>query len=174
MYCRSPIPLGGRVQPNLSSGCSFSRSRSSLGRLGRGALSGIWALAPHHRCLGHGGITRLLVGRSVGNSPGHARSPVFDGTRPWAGPRPWQNPEGRGYWREGRSVYSSGEMVGFTMPRWEPGEAFIRCAWRHAPDAGCQLSSRVDHGGTHRSMLGVAEPWRPVSVSSWPRISAIT
>ena len=35
------LPFGGRVHPNLSSGRSSSRSRSSLGRLGRGALSGI-------------------------------------------------------------------------------------------------------------------------------------
>ena len=65
--CRSPIPLGGRVHFNFSSGRSFRRSRSSLGRLGVGALSGIWALAPHPRCLGHGGIQRAKgTGGSVG------------------------------------------------------------------------------------------------------------
>ena len=31
------------------------------------------------------------------------------------------------------------------------------------PDAGCQLSPRVDHGGTHRSTLDVAGPGGPVS-----------
>ena len=35
------------------------------------------------------------------------------------------------------------------------------------PDAGCQLSPRVDHGGTHRSTLDVTGPGRPVSWSSW-------
>ena len=39
--CRIPIPLGERVRPNPSSGRSFRRSRSSLGRLGRGTFSGI-------------------------------------------------------------------------------------------------------------------------------------
>ena len=73
------------------------------------------------------------VGRSVGNSPGRPRSPVFDGTQSWARPRPWQDPESRGYWCVGRSVYSSGEKVRFTLPRWEPGEAWIRRAWLHAP-----------------------------------------
>ena len=107
--CRIPIPLGERVRPNPSSGPSFRRSQSSLGRLGRGTFSGIWALAPHPRCLGHGGIQRAegtsgSVGRSVGNSPGRAGSPVFDGTRSWAGPRPWQDPEGRGYWCIGRYI----------------------------------------------------------------------
>ena len=35
------------------------------------------------------------------------------------------------------------------------------------PDAGCQLSRRVDHGGTHRSTLDVAGPGGPVAVGSW-------
>ena len=105
MYCSNTIPLGGRVHLHLSSGRSFSRSRSSFGRLGRGVLSGIWALAPHPRCLGHGGIQRAEVtGGSVGNSPGRARSPVFDGNHSWAGPRPWQDPEDRGYWCVSRSI----------------------------------------------------------------------
>ena len=38
------------------------------------------------------------------SSPGRARSPVFDGTRSWAGSWPWQDPEGRGYWSVDRSV----------------------------------------------------------------------
>ena len=42
------------------------------------------------------------------------------------------------------------------------------------PNAGCQLSPRVHHGGTHRSTLGVAGPGRPVSVSSWCRMSVTT
>ena len=46
----------------------------------------------------------VLVGRSVDNSPGRARSPVIDGTRSWAGPWLWQDPEGSGYWCVGLSV----------------------------------------------------------------------
>ena len=37
-------------------------------------------------------------------------------------------------------------------------------------DAGCQLSPRVDHGGTHRLTLSAARPGWSVSVSSWRRI----
>ena len=37
-------------------------------------------------------------------------------------------------------------------------------------DAGCQLSPRVDHGGTHLSTLDVAGPGGPVSESSWSNI----
>ena len=41
-----------------------------------------------------------------------------------------------------------------------------------APDAGCQLPPRVDHGGTHQSTLNAAEPGKPVtgdqSVLIWP------
>ena len=38
------------------------------------------------------------------------------------------------------------------------------------PDAGCQLSLRVDHGGPHRSTLDATEPEEPVSGWSWRRI----
>ena len=57
------------------------------------------------------------MGRSVSNSAGRARSPVFERTRSWAGHQPWQDPDGRRYWSIGRSsVYSSGEKVRFTLP----------------------------------------------------------
>ena len=81
MYCRSPIPLGGRVHPNLSSGRSFSWPRSSLDHLGRGALSGIWALAPHPRCLSHGNIQSSIrsVIPQVGPVTGIWRDPVLGG-----------------------------------------------------------------------------------------------
>ena len=93
MHCRSPIPLGGRVHPNLLSGRSFSRARSNLGRLERGALIGIWALAPHPRCLGHGGIQRAEgTGGSVGPestrsgpATGNWRDPVLDRASAMAG-----------------------------------------------------------------------------------------
>ena len=138
MYCRSPIPFGGRVYPNLSSGCSFSRSQSSLGRLERGALSGIWTLALHPRCLGHGGIQRA---EGTGGSVGRSVIPQVRLDHLYlTGPLPGQG-LGQGRIKRaqgtgvsiGWSVYSSGEMVRFTLPRWELGVAWIRRARCHAP-----------------------------------------
>ena len=153
MYCRSPIPLGGRVHPNLSSGRSFSRSRSSLGRfrerrsqryLSVGAPPSVARPWQYPESRGYWWVGPLVIPQ-VG--PGHR---YFDGTQSWVGPRPWRDPEGRGYWcvgrSIGRSVYLSGEMVEFMLPRWEPGEAWVRCAWRHA-----MPPRLVVNGFSHRS-----------------------
>ena len=118
-FCRSSIPLGGRVRLDFSSGRSFRRSWSSLGRFREGrpqrylsvgappSVPRPWRYPEGRRY--------WWVGRSV-NSLGRARSPVFDKTRSWTGPRPWQDPEGRGYWCVGWSVCLSGEKVRFTLP----------------------------------------------------------
>ena len=70
---------------------------------------------------------RVLVCRPFGNSPGRARSAVSDGTRSLAGPWQWRDPDGRGYWCIGRSVYWSGESRVYNAPV-RTGRSVIRCA----------------------------------------------
>ena len=58
-------------------------------------------------------------------------------------------------------------MVRFGCERWQCRLCLSWCSLSSnqsgEPDAGCQLSPRVDHGGTHRSTLNVAGPGGPVS-----------
>ena len=64
--------------------------------------------------------------------------------------RPWGNLS------VGVRLGISGWIVGVDL-------ASLRSTQSGEPDAGCQLSPRVDHGGTHRSTLDVAGPGGPVS-----------
>ena len=136
MICRNPIPLGGRVRLDVSSGRSFRRSWSSLGRfrvwrpqryLSVDAPSSVPRPWRYPESRGYWWVGRAVIPQ-IG--PGHR---YLTGTRSLAGPRPWQDPEGRGNWCVGWSVCLSGEKVRFTLPRWEPGETWIRRARCHAP-----------------------------------------
>ena len=151
MYCRSPIPLGGRVHANLSSGRSFSRSRSSLGRFREGRPQ--WYL-------------------SIGAPPGvvwshseiSAWAPVR-GTWRWA----FTHVENR-LWGN----TSVGARRGISRCSVGVDLASLSNTQSRETDAGCQLSPRVDDDGTHRLMLGVTGPGGLVSVSSWRRMTVTT
>ena len=78
MICRSPIPLGGRVHLDFSSGRSFRRSRSSLGRLGR--VRGPRVLVGRSVIPQVGPGRRYLTGPNPGRGLGHGRIQRAEGT----------------------------------------------------------------------------------------------
>ena len=95
MFVVARFPLGGAFTLISPPVARFVGHGQVSVVLGRNALSGIWALAPHPLCLGHGGILRAEgTGGSVGrffprSGPvtGIWRDPVLGGSSAMAGSR---------------------------------------------------------------------------------------